>query len=141
MLYAGIYLSGMVLGFFASALTKGKGRLWDDNNDTFIPVVLTFFWPLAVLFLFGFHVIYGIIEAPNLLSKLFFGFLSKTVKRIDNIRDRGFSRKKNVAPVVKQSYRQSGHNPCIACGTPTSIDQSHMECVESEEAQRIRLDI
>lgn len=133
MLYAGIYLGGMVLGFFVSALTKGK--LWDGNDDKPIPVVMTFFWPMAVVFFVGIHLVYLFVEFP----RLFFWLLNKTANGIDGIRNYKFNstRKRIVVPVpsIKQNYRVPGAHPCIACGTPTSIDQSNMECLEMESVE------
>jgi hypothetical protein len=157
MLYAGIYFGGMVLGFFVSAFTFGKDRLWDDHDDKSIPVIITFFWPAAislVIVYYTTYVINTIICTIGKSPKLFFWLLNKTVNGIDYVRNYksnplNTSRKRIAVPnpSIKQDYRAPGAHPCIACGTHTSLDQSNMECIElnidtaEERSFRMEFDI
>ncbi len=138
-LYVGIYLAGMVLGFFVSAFSKGRNGLWSDDHDKFIPVLMTFFWPVAIFLFLLLVIVAGVMESP----RLFFWLMNKACSGIEKTKNYKWSRKRipPPRPVIQQQYRQPGPHPCIACGTPTSVDQSDMECVESEKAQYVRLDI
>ena len=128
MLFIKIYLIGMFLGFLEAAREKGKD--WNETDSSWVPYFLTFGWPLPLLVFIAFHTVNLYKRCPN----LFFWLLDKTSNAM-RWRPKPSQRKKITAPfpAVRQEYRQPGPHPCIACGTPTSLDQSDMECVESVE--------
>lgn len=127
----GIYLCGMVVGFFVSAFRKGKD--WDDHEDRWFPVICTFGWFLMLSFALMVLILYLFEEG---LPKLFFGLLNRTAGGIESIKNYKPSQKHIVitTPIVNRGgYRDAAPKPCIACGTETSIDQSNMQVVEDEE--------
>jgi len=144
-----IYLAGLPLGFFLAAVKKDKW--WKTNSGPYewggeLPVIITLLWFLVVPLFFLCRVLVACYEK---IMKLIDGFLNLQVKTANYIQKRKERKparhKRIVVPVATETkpggYRDQAPKPCIACGVPTSIDQSGMECVESAEAQYNRLDI
>jgi len=144
-----IYVVGLPFGFFLAAAKKEE---WWYANPAYhqdgggLAVLVTLFWFIVVPIFLVYHFL---ALCYTKFIRMIEGFLSlqkKTANYMQKFKERKPKPRKrvivSVATEAKQAgYREQAPKPCIACGVPTSLDQSGMECVESAEAQYLRLDI
>lgn len=150
-----IYLGGMFIAFCVVAFAKGtwvwKGETVSSHgtkdDDTWIAFIIVLFWwiclPVIAVIQF-FSWLYDLFNWSIVKTGLAIDFSRKIVNDANNRiihswnsrkENRSRTRKKVAvpAPILRQSYREPGPHPCIACGIDTSIDQSNMSVVLNEE--------
>lgn len=154
-----IYAVGTVIAFFVAA--SQRGNWWTGKEDPYgdtdyhVPVLVTFGWPVpvavAAVFIVPFLLFVGFMAALDRVSD----WLSvsareaRAKKKADaetaqrkvsagmyaaakESRERARASQKHF---VQEGYRVPAPCPCVACGSPTSLDQSDVK--EAMEAADI----